>query len=67
MPKTCIEGSCAKHVIIKDSCRKLRGDQGAIDEAMARIRAALEHAVEGWGEPNRGVQFHVALMVERPR
>lgn len=64
--KTCIEGSCVIHAIIQDSCRELRGDRGAIDEAMNHARAALEGTVAGWGPPGKGVAFHVAVTVERP-
>ncbi len=66
MTPTKIPGLCARHIIIKDACRELRGDKGAIDEALGRARDALEKAIKGWGPPGRGMQLHVVVTVERP-
>lgn len=59
-----IEGACASHAIITDTCRLNRGDEGVIDETLARTRKALERALGGW--PNSaGTQIHVVVTVER--
>jgi hypothetical protein len=64
--KTTIPGSCARHCFITDECRKLRGDAGAVDEALSRIRKTLEECMDGWGH-DKGVTFHLLMTVERPK
>lgn len=51
----------ALHAIITRECRANRGDEGAIDEALARVRTEYLACV---GNP-RIAQFHVTLTVER--
>lgn len=63
MSKTDVPGMCAQHAIITQDCRKGRGDDGAFEEAVRRLRREYEHAVKGWGD--YPVNFHVVLTVER--
>jgi hypothetical protein len=62
---TKVEGICAKHAIITDVCRRNRGDEDAVEEALLRARNALSLAMKGW-DVGRGVKFHVVVTVERP-
>lgn len=60
-----LPGMIAEHAIISDTCRENRGDMGAFDEAVRRLREEYARCIEGWrGTP--GVTFHLALTVERP-
>lgn len=56
-------GSIAKHVIITPVCRQNRTDEGAFDEAVARLKeeyfACLPYHAD------RGSNFHLILSVER--
>lgn len=56
-------GVTAMHAIVTDTCRANRGDEGAIDEALARLRRSALSCL-GAGKP--GTRFHFVLSVERP-
>lgn len=60
-----IPGVPAKHAIITDTCRTGRGEDGAIDEALKRLRDEYLNCARGW-PVGKGVKFHIALIVERP-
>lgn len=60
-----IPGLKARHAIIKDACRTSRGNEGAIDEALARLKEEYLSCVDGW-EIGKGAQFHLVLTVEKP-
>lgn len=55
----------AKHAIITDECRTNRGDSGAFEEAVNRLRQEYHVAAKNWGT-DKGVKLHVILAVERP-
>lgn len=61
-----IPGTPAKHCIITEACREGRGDHGAIDEALARIRAEYLECVNGW-LVGSGPRFHLVLTLEKPK
>lgn len=62
-----LPGIKARHAVISDLCRSGKGDEGAIDEALARLRETYLECVAGWAREGRaGVKYHVALTVERP-
>ena len=61
-----IPGIPAKHAIISDDCRRGRGDDGAIDEAIRRMREAYDQLMKCW-PVGRGTKFHVVLTVECDR
>lgn len=65
MSETKIPGIKARHAIVTDQCRGNRGDEGAVDEALARLREEALSCFEGWrGKP--GVQWHFVLTMEAP-
>jgi hypothetical protein len=63
-PKTFLPGVKAKHAIISSVCRANRGDAGAADEAVDRLRVELGRLMEAW-DPERGATFHLVLTVDR--
>lgn len=64
MPTT-IPGIKACHAVISDRCRTNRGDGGAFDEAVSRLRQEYERAVDGW-KIGMGAAIHLVLAVQRP-
>jgi hypothetical protein len=62
MSETRVPGISAQHAIVSDACRTNRGDEGAIDEALARLRAEAMACMPGWSQ--RGARFHFVLTVE---
>ena len=60
-----VPGMQAIHAVISDDCRKGRGDNGAIEEALDRARKELRACMGGW-QQGRGAKFHVVVTVERP-
>lgn len=61
--ETTIDGLKVKHAIVTRTCRENRGVEGAIDEALARLRAAyLDTAT---APANAAANFHVVLTVDR--
>ena len=53
----------AKHAIISDECRQSRGDVGALDEALNRVRSEYGALTE-IHKIGSGVKFHIKLDVE---
>ena len=65
MGETTTPGMMAHHSFITDECRANRGDMGAFEEAVRRMRAEYEAICPVWSkEP--GTRFHVVLTVEPP-
>ena len=62
-------GIVAKHAIITDTCRTVRGgDLAAFDEAVSRLRKEFQACARAEANAlGKGVQFHLILTVERPR
>jgi hypothetical protein len=60
-----IPGVAAKHAIITDECRQNRGDAGAVEEALRRLREEYDNVARGWPVGSGG-RFHLVLVVERP-
>jgi len=63
-PKTFLPGVKAKHAVISSVCRKAHGDEGAVDEALARLRAELLTCMKGW-PLEKAATFHVVATVDR--
>lgn len=63
---TPVPGVSARHTVITDTCRTNRGDLGAWEEAVARLRAAYVQALPAWPVGTE-VEFHLALTVCTPR
>jgi len=62
-----VPGIMALHAIITKQCRLNRTDEGAVDEALARIKSEYVKLMESWPVEGKPVQFHVALTVEYKR
>lgn len=60
-----LPGIKAQHAIITDTCRQNRGDEGAIDEALARLKQEYLATLKFW-PIGKDVTFHVALTVDKP-
>lgn len=61
-----IPGLALSHQIITDECRTNRGDAGAFEEAVQRIRDRYDWCAER-SPAGRGVKLRLVLLVERPR
>lgn len=61
--RTEVPGGKLGHAIITEVCRTNRGDAGAWDEAVRRLRAEYDAALGGWA--NTPHQMHLVLTVER--
>lgn len=60
-----VPGLMARHCIITDNCRRVQGgDQGAIDEALKRIREMMEQSIPNW-PLDHDHRFHLCFTVER--
>ena len=61
-----IPGTTAKHAIVTDACREARGDEGAVDEALSRLREeSLVYMLPCWPK-GKGLKLHFVLSAERP-
>lgn len=60
-----VPGIKAKHAIVTPNCRKLKGDDPAISEALERLREECKSCMSF--EANQGANFHFVLTVERPK
>lgn len=56
----------AVHAIITPTCRDNRGDDGAFDEAVRRIREQYHASLAGWRRQGHEPNLHLRLTVERP-
>lgn len=55
-----------QHCIITPECRSSRGDEGAWDEAVRRLRAEYEAVVAGWKDAPAQPTLHLILSLDRP-
>lgn len=62
---TKLPGAVAAHAIISDDCRRNRGNEGAFEEAIVRLRKQYDQIVDGW-PIGSDVKIHLALTIERP-
>lgn len=60
-----IKGTFIERVTLSDSCRKARGDDGAIFEAVRRLRDGAKRVLDGW-PIGKGAILHFAVTIERP-
>lgn len=51
---------------ITPECRTGRGDDGAWDEAVSRLRAKYDHILDGWKGIAAQPTLRLALEMERP-
>jgi hypothetical protein len=51
---------------ITPECRQNRGDEGAWDEAVARLRAEYDAILDGWKNASKKPTLNLRLMIERP-
>lgn len=65
MVKTTMPGVKAGHCRISDQCRSGRGDRGAFDEAVNRMRAIYDAMCESW-PIGKDAKLHLVLVIERP-
>lgn len=61
---TKVPGLAARVACISSECRRGRGDVGAVDEALARVRESMMDTVGRW-PLERGATFFVAFTVDR--
>ncbi len=59
-------GMCARHAIVTNNCREMRGDDGAFDEVVQRMRGEYDRVCEGRGR-EEGLEIHFAMIVQLPR
>lgn len=59
-----IPGLKAVHAIITDECRENRTDEGAINEALRRVREEFLACAPAW-PLGKNTKFHIVLTVER--
>lgn len=62
MPR--IPGIKAKHCLITDNCRKMRGDGGAFNHAVNILRVKYDALLEVRGG-EAGVEYNLILSVEK--
>lgn len=61
---TPVPGLSALTAVISNTCRENRGDEGAIDEALARARAVMVDTLSRWPR-NKGATFFLTFTVDR--
>ncbi|HSR50924.1 MAG TPA: hypothetical protein VLV83_08845 [Acidobacteriota bacterium] len=61
--KSTVPGIKAQHAVITPTCRAGRGDAGAFEEAVRRLRQEYEACCKP--ECNAQANFHLVLTVER--
>ena len=61
---TTVPGMKAKHAIITPECRAGRGEDGAFDEAVHRLKLEYNECVAV--DANLNVSYHLILTVGRP-
>jgi hypothetical protein len=62
--ETKVPGISALTAVISTACREGRGDAGAIDEALARIREKMLATIPLWPR-EKGATFFVSFTVDR--
>jgi hypothetical protein len=65
MSTTSVPGGQLCRATITDECRSGRGDEGAIDEAVRRIRQQAKWALTWWAQGS-GAKVHVVVTLEKP-
>lgn len=60
-----IPGQKAKHTFITDACRSGRGDMGAFDEAMERLRAEYASLLAK-NPKDHDIRYHLVLTIDWP-
>ena len=55
----------ATRATVSETCLANRGEDGAIDEALRRLKVAAREVLDGWGRPLK-CKMHFDLVVERP-
>ena len=61
---TPVPGLSASCAVITNTCRQGRGDEGAIDEALARIRKVMVDTIPRWSH-DKNATFFVTFTVDR--
>lgn len=64
---TTIDGSKAQHAIITPNCIVTRGVEGAIDEALKRLRESFMECYRGWASQGKVPEFNLVLTVDRDK
>lgn len=59
-----IPGMAAIVAVITPNCRLSRGDQGAIDEALRRVREVMVETLGNW-PPEKAATFFLSFNVDR--
>jgi hypothetical protein len=59
-------GTQINAAFITPDCRIGRGDQGAWDEAVARLKANYDSVVDGWKDEAKQPTLNLVLTMERP-
>lgn len=65
-PSSTVPGIAAAHAIITEECRRNRGDVGAFEEAVRRLRKAFDEGLTFWAL-GTGKRIHLVLTVELPK
>lgn len=63
---TKLPGIKVRHAMISDVCRENKTDEGAIDEALVRLKESYMDTIRHW-PIGKEAEFHVVLTVEYPR
>lgn len=63
-PLTEVPGIAARVAVISSDCRRGRGDVGAVDEALARVRESMLDTVGRWPLEG-GPTFFLSFTVDR--
>lgn len=61
-----VPGSQVTAAFITPDCRANRGDAGAWDEAVARLRAEYDAVLDGWRAYGTQPTLNLVLTMERP-
>lgn len=61
-----VPGTQVTAVFITPECRSNRGDMGAWDEAVKRLRTQYDEVVEGWQGRDEQPTLNLVLTMERP-
>lgn len=64
MGTTPLPGLAAITAVISNACREGRGDEGAVDEALARVRKVMLDTLPRW-DAEKGATFFLCFTVDR--